>query len=407
MKVVFFMEEKVKIYALDSKGRGIARLQGKVIFVNNALIDEVVQVQVIKEKSKYRIGKVTTYLEKSSKRVNPICPFFGICGGCDIMHMPYMEQLKFKEEKVRNALGSLVDQSFIQKIVYDNNLYYRNKVIFKVDKTIGFYEKQSHKIIPIDFCFLISKKMNLLLKQVRKHIPLSSLEEIMIREGKYTKEVMLYIKGKTLDFDFSFLREYVTTFIFDDGNIHILWGEGFIHEKLGQYIYKISPSSFFQVNTDGAIKLYNIVKSFIKENEKVLDLYCGTGSIGIFISDKLKALYGVEISKSAIQDALENKKVNHLQNTQFSCLDTSLFQEKPDGFSSVIVDPPRSGLDKYTKDHLLKERVPKIIYVSCDLMTLKRDLEILLKQYKIDSIIPVDMFPNTYHVECVCVLNRR
>lgn len=158
MKVVFFMEEKVKIYALDSKGRGIARLQGKVIFVNNALIDEVVQVQVIKEKSKYRIGKVTTYLEKSSKRVNPICPFFGICGGCDIMHMPYMEQLKFKEEKVRNALGSLVDQSFIQKIVYDNNLYYRNKVIFKVDKTIGFYEKQSHKIIPIDFCFLISKK---------------------------------------------------------------------------------------------------------------------------------------------------------------------------------------------------------------------------------------------------------
>lgn len=398
------MEEKVKIYALDSKGRGIARLQGKIIFVKHALIDEVVQVHVVKEKSKYMMGTVTSYLETSEKRVQPICPFFGICGGCDIMHMAYEEQLKFKEEKVKHALGTLVDTSLIQKIVYGNPFYYRNKVTFKVDKKIGFYEKESHKIVSIASCFLISKKMNLLLKKIQEHIPLSFLEEVMIREGKYTKEILLYIKGKKFDFSFSFLKEYVTTFLYDDGEVHLLWGNGFIHEKLEKYTYKISPFSFFQVNTEGAIQLYNLVKSFIEEGEEVLDLYCGTGSIGIFISDKLRFLHGVEISKSAIEDAIVNQKRNHLQNAQFSCLDTSLFEEKLDRFSTVIVDPPRSGLDNHTKKHLLKEKVPKIIYVSCDLMTLKRDLEILLKQYKIDSIIPVDMFPNTYHVECVCVL---
>ena len=405
--MVFFMDEKIKIYALDFKGRGIARLKGKVIFVKHALIDEIVQVHVIKEKSKYMIGTVTTYLETSEKRVIPVCPFFGICGGCDIMHIAYVEQLKFKEEKVKHALGTFVDESLMQNIVYGNPLYYRNKVTFKVDQKLGFYEKESYKVVSIASCFLISKKMNLLLKKIQEHIPLSFLEEVMIREGKYTKEILLYIKGKKLDFSLSFLKEDVTTCLFDDGQLHILWGDGFIHEKLEKYTYKISPFSFFQVNTDGAILLYNLVKSFIEEKENVLDLYCGTGSIGIFISDKLKFLHGVEISRSAIEDAIVNQKRNHLQNAQFSCLDTSLFEEKLDRFSTVIVDPPRSGLDKHTRDLLLKEKVPKIIYVSCDLMTLKRDLEILLKQYKIKCIIPVDMFPNTYHVECVCVLCLR
>lgn len=400
------MEEKVKIYALDSKGRGIARLQGKVIFVNNALIDEIVKVQVIKEKSKYMVGKVIFYEQTSSKRVDPVCPFFGICGGCDIMHMTYQEQLKFKENKVKNVLGTFIDSSRVRKIVHTSPLGYRNKVTFKVEEDIGFYEKESHIVVPIEKCFLISKKMNTILKQIKKNVPLFSLEEIMIREGKYTNEILVYIRGKKMNLDFSFLKNLVTTFLFDDGEVHILWGNGFIHEKLEQCTYKISPLSFFQVNTDGAIKLYNVVKKFIEEGEDILDLYCGTGSIGIFIHDKIKSLHGVEISKSAVEDALENKKMNQLQNAHFFCLDTSLFHGKLSCFSTIIVDPPRSGLDQYTKEHLLQEKVNKIIYVSCDLMTLKRDLEVLLKQYKIESVTPVDMFPNTYHVECVCVMKR-
>lgn len=405
--MVFNMKEKIKIYALDSEGRGIGKLNGKVVFVPNALVGETVYIELIKEKRKYSVGRIISYLEKSQKRVHPICPLFGICGGCDIMHMSYEEQLCFKEDKVKNVLRDLIDIDLINNIVYDNNLYYRNKVTFKVDEKIGFYEKDSHRIVSVDTCFLISEKMNQILKEIHKKIPLSFLEEVMIREGKYTKEVMVYLKGKNMNFDFTFLKEFVTTFLFDDGNVHILWGDGFIHEKLEQYTYKISPLSFFQVNTDGAIKLYNVLKSYIEEGETVLDLYCGTGSIGIFLSDKIKSLYGVELCKSAVEDAFENKKKNQLQNAHFSCLNTSLFHEKLDKFSTVIVDPPRSGLDKHTKEHLLKEKVPKIIYVSCDLMTLKRDLEVLLKQYKVESITPVDMFPNTYHVECVCVLNRR
>jgi 23S rRNA (uracil1939-C5)-methyltransferase len=398
---------KVSIYALDYKGRGIGRLDDKPIFIFNALVGETVKFLVGKERSKYLVGKLLAYDNTSIKRVKPNCPFFSICGGCDIMHMTYDEQLKFKEEKVKSALKKIAPLNSINSIVYDTNYKYRNKVIFKVDEHIGFYEKETHNVVDVNNCLLITDGMNNILNVLKENISTSVLDEVMIREGKYTNEIMLYLKVKKNNFDFSVLNSFVTTLIIDDGNINILKGNGFIHEKLDKFIYKISPSSFFQVNTDGATKLYSIVKEFINENDRVLDLYCGTGSIGIFISDKAQKIYGVEINSEAIKDANSNKKINNLTNIEFECLNTSLFNRKLNDIDCVIVDPPRSGLDKHTKKHLIKEQVPRIIYVSCDLMTLKRDLEEFSEFYSIKSVTPVDLFPNTYHCESVVILERK
>lgn len=401
------MEEKITIYALDFQGRGIGRIQKKIVFIKNALIDEVLNIKITKEKSKYLVGKVTSYIEKSTKRIEPKCPLFDKCGGCDIMHMSYEEQLKFKEEKVRDTLKRIGITSCIEPIVKTYSFYYRNKVVFKVNEKIGFYEKETHEIVEVDKCFLISEEMNHILKIVKEKVPVSILESVMIREGKYTKETMLYLKVKRSSFDFSPLKEFATTIVVDDGCIRIISRKGYIHEKLEDFTFKISPNSFFQVNTDGAIKLYTIVKKYIEEDSSVVDLYCGTGSIGIFVSSKAKSIYGVEMNESAIEDAFYNKELNRLKKVEFECLNTSFFHKDLKEVDVVIVDPPRSGLDKHTREYLINEKVPKIIYVSCDLMTLKRDLEVFMEEYNVVSVIPVDLFPNTYHVENVCVLKRK
>ena len=232
----------------------------------------------------------------------------------------------------------------------------------------------------------------------------------MIRSSKNTDETLvLFTLDKKIDEEKlkSILIEKVTTVVLFLNDYKVLFGEGFIHEKLGNYLFKISPESFFQVNTNGAYKLYSLVYQYIKNKDNVLDLYCGTGSIGIFISDKAKKVLGVEINQYAVIDALENKKLNQLNNVDFICLDTSLFHQSLKEMDVIIVDPPRSGLDKKTISYLLREKVKKLIYVSCDLMTLTRDLSYLKEYYVIKEITPVDMFPNTYHVESVCLLELK
>ena len=401
------MENRVNIYALDSKGRGIGRIDGKIVFVKNALVDEKVILKITKENKNYSLGEVESYICKSNKRIHPKCPLFGKCGGCDIMHMSYTEQLKFKEEKVRNTLASVISSSDIQPIIPTTPFAYRNKVTLQVDKQIGFYEKETHQLVEVETCFLLSDTMNFILKKIKESIPLSILESVMIREGKDTKETLLYLKVWDSSFDFMCLKDIVTTLVVDDGQRHVVFGPGFIHEKLENFVYKISPTSFFQVNTEGAMKLYQVVKNNIPKNASILDLYCGTGSIGIFASSRAKSIYGVEMSACAIEDALQNKEINHIKNASFECTDTSLLTKSLKDIDVVIVDPPRSGLHQHTREYLIREKVPKIIYVSCDLMTLKRDLEEFMEEYTVLSVTPVDLFPNTYHVENVCVLKQK
>ena len=405
------MKEQVEIFKLDSKGRGIGRINNKPIFVFNALENEIVEKKNKKERSKYITANCFHLLKESPKRIKPICPYFGICGGCDIMHMSYLDQLKFKEEKVRNTIFNVLKEDIkINSIVSSENNYYRNKAIFKVEKKIGYYGKETHEIIEISNCFLVDKKINTILNFISKNVCLDGIKEIMIRSSKNTDETLvLFTLDKKIDEEKlkSILIDKVTTVVLFLNDYKVLFGEGFIHEKLGNYLFKISPESFFQVNTNGANKLYSLVYQYIKNKDNVLDLYCGTGSIGIFISDKAKKVLGVEINQYAVLDALENKKLNQLDNVDFICLDTSLFHQSLKEIDVIIVDPPRSGLDKKTISYLLKEKVKKIIYVSCDLMTLTRDLGYLKESYDIKEITPVDMFPNTYHVELVCFLELK
>lgn len=405
------MEKQIEILKMDSKGRGIGRYNNKPIFVFNALPEEIVEIENIKERSKYVTADCFKILKVSSKRIESICPYFGLCGGCDLMHLSDIEQLKFKEEKVKNTILNVLKENIkINPIVRNDFYYYRNKAIFKVDKKIGYYGKETHEIVCISKCFLVDEKINKILNLISSTISLDGIKEIMIRTSKNTDETfVLFTLDKKIDEEKikESLEKYVDTVVLYLNDYKTLFGNGFIYERLGNYIFKISPESFFQVNTDGAYKLYSIVSKYISDNDSVLDLYCGTGSIGIFISNKAKKVFGVEINQYAVTDALENKKMNQLDNIDFICLNTSLFHKNLNDIDVVIVDPPRSGLDKKTISYLLKERVKKIIYVSCDLMTLTRDLSSLKEFYHIIELTPVDMFPNTYHVECVCELELK
>lgn len=405
---------KVKIDRMDHQGRGIGKLNDKTIFVYNALPDEIVDVEIIKENKKTMIGNVLKYYAKSKKRIDPVCPYFLECGGCDLMHASYSDELDYKENKIRQIIDKFttIPTHIIKPIVgnYDKN--YRNKITLHVNNKIGYYSKKSFKIVDIDNCFIAQCKINDIISKV-KQINLSNIYEIVIRVSKYTNDKMLILKINN-DIDENVIVDNLkiivdTIIIYQNKNYKTIYGKGFIEEKVGEYIFKISPDSFFQVNSNQIKNLYDKVLEYLKPtlNDMVLDLYCGTGTIGIYISKYVKKVKGIEINKFAIEDANYNKKINNVNNISFECLDASKISKIKDKFDSVIVDPPRNGLDKKTIIYLINLKPKKIVYVSCDTVTLARDLEILKDYYDILEITPIDMFSNTYHVECVTLLSLK
>ena len=400
--------ESIKIYKLDSKGRGIGRYNNKPIFIFNALPNEEVLVKNINERSKYVTADSYDFIIRSDKRINPICPYFGVCGGCDLMHMSYDEQLKFKKDKVSFNIHSMVDSNIkVLDIKHSDNLHYRNKAEFKVSNNVGYYSKSTHEIVPVEKCFLVNDKINEILKFLRNK-KLDGIFSILIRASLNDCMVVFNTDKKIEIYFLDELKSLVSTCILNvNGNEEVLFGKGYIIDSIKNFSYKISPKSFFQVNTDGAYLLYSTVLNYIKKGDRVLDLYCGTGSIGIFLSDVASSVLGVEINSDAVNDAFFNKNLNNLTNVDFKCLDTSLFSNDLSDIDTVVVDPPRSGMNLKTINYLLDQNVDKIVYVSCDLMTLCRDLNIMKDKYKILEVTPVDMFPNTYHVECVSVLRRK
>ena len=197
----------------------------------------------------------------------------------------------------------------------------------------------------------------------------------------------------------------VNNILLFDGENHIIQGKDYLIEEIGNYKYKVSPESFFQVNTKGAERLYDLVLNYVKGSNKVLDLYCGVGSIGIYISSVVEEVVGVEINQSAIEDALINKELNKINNIEFINQDVSNYKIE-DYFDTIIIDPPRKGLDQITIDYLLSSEAERIIYIACDPITLSRDLKLLSEVYDVVEITPVDLFSRTYHVECICLLNK-
>lgn len=399
------MKETITIYGLNHQGEGIGKCSGKVLFVRGALPEELVTVQITKENKKFLEGKLLEIITPSSKRVASPCPYFPICGGCDLQHLSYLDQLQYKEEKVKDLVlkyGHL-DPTLVKPIVANHHpLYYRNKATFQVKEKIGYYGKKNYDIIPIDQCLIVDSRMNEVLKQLRK-FSLDGINQIMVRVSK--KEILVQLFGSSKQ-DFSSLGSLVSTCLLNET---LLFGTGVITEFLGPYMFMISPASFFQINTKGAELLYNLVKEQLlcQPQDVILDLYCGTGTIGIYLCKEVKQVFGVELNQSAVQDANLNKKQNHCSNIQFFEGDTgTIVSKKLFQANKVVVDPPRAGLDTKTITYLLNESFERIVYVSCDPLTLCRDLNLLKEKYQVVSIIPVDMFSQTYHVECVVTLTQ-
>lgn len=397
----------LKIDKLDHYGRGITKLDNKTIFVENALPDEIVEIKANKKKKNYIEASVLKYIKKSNKRVDTKCPYYDFCGGCNIMHLSYEDQLKFKQYKIENIINKYLKIKVkINNIIKsDTNEFYRNKVTFQVKENIGFYKNDTYDIINVDECIISDKLINKSIKYI-KMLNLSDISKITCRTN--SNELMIIIETKNNDLNINPLKDIASSIYLKINNEYInVFGNKHIYEKLENYKFKISPDSFFQINIDTCIKLYNKVKEYVGINKNVIDLYCGTGSIGIFVSENNNVL-GIEINETAIKDAKENKEINNINNINFICGDSGKklkeLNFKPD---VIIVDPPRNGLNKETIDNILKFEANKIIYVSCDPMTFVRDLNILNDNYIIKEITPFDMFPNTHHIENIAYLIKR
>lgn len=403
---------KVEVTKLDHQGRGIAKINDKIIFIPNVLPCETIDVNIVLEKKKYYEGTVKEIINASDKRIKPICPYFEECGGCQFLNMNYQDSLDYKQNKVEEIMNKYLGIKIkINNIVAcDNNLYYRNKTTFQVENDIGFFKEKTNTLIPVDKCYISDIRINDIYKEIKDNIDLTNVNQIIIRATKNTLESMVifktsnYVDNKRL---IDVLKNKVDSIYIND---ELIYGKGKIIENLCNKNFYISPSSFFQVNTVQAEKLYNkaIAYADIKKEDTVLDLYCGTGTIGIVASDKAKKVIGIELNKEAIKDANENKKLNNINNIEFYAGDVGKILNKnnykPD---IIIVDPPRVGLDSLALAQILNIRPKKLVYVSCDLMTLARDLKLLSNDYDILELTPVDMFPYTAHVESVCALKLK
>ena len=395
----------VEIVRLNHTGDGVGYLDGKVIFVSKTIPGDVILVKNIQDKRSYYLGEVEKYLERGSFFEKAVCPYYQECGGCQIMDLPYLEQLNSKKSKVIDIFKKYTSLKIEPEIVGSSQqFYYRNKITLQVENgNIGLYHPKTRKLVPIKSCFLVKKGINEVI-QILSSLNLSEVFQIVIKE--FQQKIMVQIKGHVNEKDFicSLKNEVASIYV----NDKLVYGQEKLEEKLEDKYYFISPDSFFQVNKEQTIRLYGKVKEYLGTgNLEVLDLYCGMASIGIFVNETSKKIVGVELNDSSVKDARENILRNHLSNVVVKKGNVGSLLEVKNTYDAVIVDPPRSGLDKRTRDGLLQMNVEKIIYVSCNPITLARDIFDLEKKYEFKEITLFDLFPNTYHVESIVLLNRR
>lgn len=397
--------KKVLISSVNHQGYGVARINNKVVFVENAITDDVVDIEIVKEYKKYALGEVVNFVSMSKEHITNACPYYDKCGGCQISHITHKAQLDFKKEKMRNIFSRYLDMEISPKIISVNEYNYRNKVVFHIkDGKLGFYEDGTNKLIKIDNCLLLDERINNLIP-LFNNLDLTYVEKIMVRVT--SKEVMVVFYGFIDKIDV--LKKYVSSIILVNIKEKLLYGKSYIKEEINGLKFIISYNSFFQVNTKAMVRLYDKVLKYanLTKEDDVLDLFCGTGTIGIYLSMYCKSVLGVEIVEEAIKDANINKELNNIDNISFICGDVDRVINEKFNQNVLVVDPPRSGLNKNTKNVILNNGFDRIVYVSCDPMTLVRDLKDLSSKYEFKEITLVDMFPNTYHVESVCLLERR
>ena len=395
--------EQVTINKVDNKGRGIGYTSGKIVFVKNALPGEVVTLKNIKEHKKYITADIQNIVKKSELRNTPKCPYYDSCGGCNLMHVGIDYQEEYKEEKVKEILKKYANIKENVKFIKNNKeLYYRNKVTLKVKNgEFGYYNDETHNFINVNNCLLVNNKIN---EFIKSNVIKINNGELVIRVN-YQDELLISIKSEEEVTILNDINKYnVIGVVLND---KVIYGTSFFYDYIGDFKFKVSYNSFFQVNNYMASNIFMILKSNLK-GKNLLDLYCGVGTLGLSLKDNFESIYGIEKIENAIIDAKENALINNCHNAHFYAGDTyEVLKDINVSFDTIIVDPPRSGLNEETRDLIIKLKPDKLCYVSCDPFTLARDLNILNEFYDIEKINALDMFPNTYHVECICILERK
>ena len=398
---------EVKIEKLDNQGRGICYVNNKITFVENALPEEQVKIKLTKESKKFNEAEVIEYLITSKNRVESPCPYFKSCGGCELLNLSYENTCKYKKEKLENILSKYANiKTKVEIVKCKNHLNYRNKITLKIENgKYGYYAPKTHKLVCINNCLLAEPAINNFIQDIDKLNIKNG--EVTIRSN-YNSELLIWIKspGKVKpNINYLKSKHKIVGILL---NNQPLEGDTSFIEIINHQLFTVSYDSFFQVNRDICSKLFNLINKHINDNETILDLYCGVGTLGINASKNAKKAFGIEIVKNAVLNAITNSKINKRDNIYYMLGDVSTCLPKiKDKVDTIIVDPPRAGLDKTTKETIIEFNPNKIIYVSCDPMTLARDLKELSSYYNIIEVKGLDMFPHTQHIESFVVLERR
>ena len=430
------------------QGEGIAKIDDITVFIKGAIKGEKAKILILKVDNRIAYGKIIEILEASNERVDVDCKTYSSCGGCCLRHINYDYTIKIKENTVKTTLRKNYGQDLVIEDVLkmENPLNYRNKLQFPVADNngkaiMGVFQERTHNIIETRNCLIqdeeSQKIANFIIDFMNENgIPAynektlsGTIRHIIIRTGKKTKEIMvnLVTNDRVIPNEKKLiekLAEYNTniktivkninnknTNVILGNEVEVLYGEGFIYDYIGEFKFKISPLSFYQVNPIQTEKLYSKAVEYagLTGKETIFDLYCGIGTIGIFASNKCKNIYGIETIPEAIEDAKQNALLNNVKNAEYFVGDVEKIL--PDFVNSkkvvpdvIFIDPPRKGCDKVAIDTILNIESPKVVYVSCNPATLGRDLKLLDEKYSVERVAICDMFPYTYHVESVVSL---
>lgn len=445
--------DRLSVYVEDltHDGAGVAKVDGYPLFIKDALPGETVTVHVLKTLKSYGFAKLVSIEEKSADRIDAPCPVFEICGGCQLQHLSYEGQLKYKEKVVRDAmarLGKLPDVPVHPVKGMDNPWRYRNKSQIPFSQqdgrvVAGFYQPRSHRIADTDICLIQTPEADTLMASLKRNLQDMGIEpyeekthrgmlrHVVLRKGRETGELMVVLVTKKRKFpqaeraveairaalpDVTSIMQNVnpekTNVIFGNDTIN-LWGKDIIEDRIGDVRFEISARSFYQVNPEQTEVLYGQALDYagLTGRETVIDAYCGIGTISLFLAQRAKFVMGVEIVPQAIEDAKRNADLNGFTNTLFEAgpAEEVIPRWYQDGKEAdvLVVDPPRKGCDEALLQTMLEQQPERIVYVSCNPATLARDLRILEDGgYRTQEVQPVDMFPQTTHVECVAWLTR-
>lgn len=393
-----------KIERLDDEGRGIAYNNGKVVFIPNTLPKEEVEYEILIDKKNFSEGKLNNILKENKNRVLPKCPLYTTCGGCSLMHSNIGFQEEYKENKIKSILRRYANIDTDVKFVKSNkDLFYRNKVVLKVENSKwGYYQKKSHNIIEIDSCLLVNNNIN---DVIRNHDYINISEgEITIRTNYEDKILISITSDKKVIIDKSNIPSNVIGIVL---NKETIYGDNYFYDMIADVKFKVSYNSFFQINNYIAGEIFDILRCNLS-GENLLDLYCGVGTLGLSLANKYNNIYGIEKIRNAIEDAKLNSKENNIDNTHFFVGDTGTVLKNIDvSFDTVIIDPPRSGLNDETLEYILNSKPKNIAYISCNVITLARDLSKIKELYTIKKITGLDMFPNCHDVETVMILEKK